>query len=137
VSKYVVAIVAGLVVAFTVSFGLSRLMTAMGGGGSHAPLVLGIIAGVLTIYILANLAGDGPDPGRRDDHGRDDEGRPGGGADLDRDRGPDRRVRAIAFQGEVLQFEGQQVRPRGDAHGRYGIGLARQLPRGLVEVVQV
>jgi hypothetical protein len=57
-SKYVVAIVTGVVVAFVVSFGLSAVYTAAGDGGSHMPLISGILVGAFTSYIMANLAGN-------------------------------------------------------------------------------
>ena len=57
-SKYVVAIVSGFVVAFVVSFEFSALMTAAGESHSNTPLVTGLIMGAFTAYIMANLAGN-------------------------------------------------------------------------------
>src|SRR6185369_14245338 len=46
-------------------------------------------------------------------------------------------MRAVAFQGEVLEVEGEEVALVGDPHPAERQGLAGKLFAGLVEVVQV
>lgn len=62
--KFVVPVIAGLVVAFLVGFGLNFLMAAGGdgkgdgGGPGLATLLPAVLLGVFTTYIMANLAGN-------------------------------------------------------------------------------
>lgn len=60
--KYVAPVIAGLAVAFVVSFGLGLLGSAAeakgGGGLGLATWLPGVILGAFTAYILANLAGN-------------------------------------------------------------------------------
>lgn len=57
-SKYVVAIVTGFVVAFAVTLGMTALLAAAGGPQTLSPLLVGMLTGVTTAYLMANLAGN-------------------------------------------------------------------------------
>jgi hypothetical protein len=56
-SKYVVPIITGFVVALVVSLGLGALMAAAG-ERSNTPMIAGVLLGAFTAYIMANLAGN-------------------------------------------------------------------------------
>lgn len=56
-SKYIPAIVVGFLAAVLVSFGLSAFVAASGGDAGYLPSFLGLMVGVFTAYIMANLAG--------------------------------------------------------------------------------
>jgi hypothetical protein len=61
-SKYMRAIFIGLAVGFLVAFGLGALYAAEGIRGSSLPMLSGLGAGVMTAYLLANLAGNRAGP---------------------------------------------------------------------------
>nr|WP_314435839.1 hypothetical protein [uncultured Brevundimonas sp.] len=56
-SKYVPAIVVGLLVALVVSAGFSMLLRSAGASTGMTPMFIGGFLGIFTAYIMANLAG--------------------------------------------------------------------------------
>jgi hypothetical protein len=62
-SKYMRAVLIGVVVGFVVAFGLGALYAMNGIRGSSMPTLSGLGAAVLTMYLLANLAGNRSGPG--------------------------------------------------------------------------
>jgi len=61
-SKYMRAVLIGVVVGFLVAFGLGALYAATGIRGSNMPTLSGLGAFAITTYLLANLAGNRSGP---------------------------------------------------------------------------
>lgn len=58
VSKYALPIIVGFAVAFVISGALSLMASASGGNAGFIPMIVGVIFGTFTAYIMANLAGN-------------------------------------------------------------------------------